>query len=292
MSNKPNHPDSYQIVTDRIIAKLEAGTIPWKHFASSPLGLPKNLVSKKPYHGINYFLLGGCSKYGSPYWLTFEQAQELGGHVRRGERSEIVVFWKFLEVEDQQTGEKKEIPFLKYSHVFNVEQCEGLKLPPTTEGPAPRNSDPIKEAEAIVAEMPNRPRLQINDVPSAYYSPSEDYVHMTSRERCVSDERYYETLFHELTHSIGHKSRLDRMEGDPGWKRFGSNSYCNEELVAEMGAAMLCAEAEVFQQVEDNTAAYIANWLSKLHNEKTLVVKAAGKAQKSTDYILGQPALA
>ena len=245
MSNKPNHPDSYQIVTDRIIAKLEAGTIPWKHFASSPLGLPKNLVSKKPYHGINYFLLGGCSKYGSPYWLTFEQAQELGGHVRRGERSEIVVFWKFLEVEDQQTGEKKEIPFLKYSHVFNLEQCEGLKLPPTAQGSSPRNSDPIKEAEAIVENMPNRPRLEIDDVPNAYYSPAEDLVHMTERSACVSDEAYYDTLFHELSHSTGHTSRLNRMDGDTAWHRFGSKPYTNEELVAEMGAAMLCLHSKL-----------------------------------------------
>jgi antirestriction protein ArdC len=149
-------PDTYQMVTDRVIAKLEAGTIPWKHFAGSPLGAPKNLVSKKPYHGINHFLLGACSKYSSPYWLSYKQAQELGGHVKKGERSEIVVFWKFLEVEDKETGEKREIPFLKYSHVFNVEQCEGLKLPPATQNQAPRNSDPIKEAEAIVANMPNR----------------------------------------------------------------------------------------------------------------------------------------
>jgi antirestriction protein ArdC len=285
--------DTYQMVTDRIIAKLEAGTVPWKHFAASPLGAPKNLISKKPYHGINYFLLGAHgSKYNSPYWLTFRQAQELGGHVRKGERSEMVVFWKFLEIEDKETGEKKQIPFLKYSHVFNVEQCEGLKLQPTAEGQAPRKTDPIKEAEAIVEKMPNRPRLQIDSCPSAYYSPSGDYVHMTARERCVSDERYYETLFHELTHSTGHKSRLDRMESDTGWKRFGSPSYCNEELVAEMGAAMLCAEAGIFQDTLEDSAAYIASWLSRLHNDKTLVVKAAGKAQKSTDYILGEAALA
>jgi antirestriction protein ArdC len=289
MTNKTaTHIDTYQMVTDRIIAKLEAGTIPWKHFATSPLGAPKNLVSKKPYHGINYFLLGACSKASSPYWLSFHQAQELGGYVRRGERSEIVVFWKFLEVEDKETGEKKEIPFLKYSHVFNAQQCEGLKLPPTTQGPAARNTNPIKEAQAIVENMPNRPRLEIDAVPTAYYSPAGDYVHMTARERCVNDEAFYSTLFHELSHSTGHPSRLNREQDMGGWHRFGSITYANEELVAEMGAAQLCAHAGIFQQVENNTAAYIASWLSKLHNDKTLVVKAAGKAQKSTDYILGE----
>ena len=288
MSNKPTHPDTYQMMTDRIIAKLEAGTISWKHFASSPLGAPKNLLSKKPYHGINYFLLGACSKYSSPHRLTFQQAQELGGHVKRGERSEIVFFWKFLEVEDKQTREKKEIPFLKYSHVFNLEQCEGLKLPPTAQGSSPRNSDPIKEAEAIVENMPNRPRLEIDDVPSAYYSPAGDYVHMTARERCVSDESFYSTLFHELSHSTGHTSRLNRMNGDTAWHRFGSKPYANEELVAEMGAAMLCAYAGIFQAIEENSAAYIANWLVRLQNDKTLVVHAAAKAAKSTGYILNE----
>ena len=281
-------PDIYQMVTDRIIAKLEAGTIPWKHFASSPLGAPKNLVSNKPYHGINYFLLGACSKYSSPFWLTFHQAQELGGHVRKGERSEIVVFWKFLQVEDKQTGEKKEIPFLKYSHVFNLQQCEGLKLPATVASPTPRNTDPIREAQAIVDNMPNRPRLEIDDVPSAYYSPAGDYVHMTARERCVNDESFYSTLFHELSHSTGHTSRLNRMNGDTAWHRFGSKPYANEELVAEMGATMLCAHAGIFQAIGENSAAYIANWLVRLQNDKTLVVHAAAKAAKSTNYILNK----
>ena len=122
--------DSYQLVTDRIIAKLEAGTIPWKHFASSPLAQPRNLVSKKAYHGINHFLLTG-TKYKSPYWLTYHQAQELGGNVRKGEKSEPIVFWKFIDVEDKETGETKQIPFLRHFSVFNVEQCDGIKYPAT-----------------------------------------------------------------------------------------------------------------------------------------------------------------
>src|SRR5262249_20517235 len=150
----------------------------------------------------------------------------------------------------------------------------------------PRNTDPIKEAEAIVESMPNRPRLVIDAKPKAFYSPSEDYVHMTERSACVSDSAYYDTLFHELTHSTGHKSRLDRMEGDTAWCKFGSKPYANEELVAEMGAAFLCAECGIFQETETNSAAYIANWLIKLENDKTLVVHAASKAQKACDYIL------
>jgi antirestriction protein ArdC len=284
MKAKTESIDVYQIVTDRIIAKLEAGTIPWKHFASSPLAEPKNLVSKKPYHGINHFMLSGTN-HKSPYWLTFHQAQELGGHVKKGAKSEVVVFWKFLEVDDKETGERKEIPFLRYSRVFNVEQCEGVAYPGFDD--TPREGQPIDAAEAIVANMPNRPRLVIDQIPKAYYSPSEDYVHMTERSACVSDERYYDTLFHELTHSTGHKSRLNRMEGDTAWCKFGSKPYANEELVAEMGAAFLCARVGIFQDVEDNSAAYIANWLTRLQNDKTLVVHAAGKAQKAMDYICG-----
>jgi antirestriction protein ArdC len=278
--------DTYQLVTDRIIAKLEAGTIPWKHFASSPLAEPKNLVSKRPYHGINHFLLSG-SKYGSEFWLTYQQAQDLGGHVKKGEHSELVVFWKFLDIEDKETGDTKQIPFLRYYHVFNVQQCEGIDYSKLLE-PVERISDPIAEAEAIVNHMPNRPRLVIDKTPKAFYWPIEDYVHMTERSACVSDSAYYDTLFHELTHSTGHASRLNRFQQDACNHHFGSKSYACEELVAEMGAAMLCAESGIFQETEENSAAYMANWLTKLSNDNKLVVHAAAKAQKAADYILNR----
>ena len=155
--------DTYQMVTERIIAKLEAGTIPWKHFALHPLQEPRNLVSKKPYQGINRFLLS-ASRFGCDCWLSFKQAQELGGHVRKGERSELVVFWKFLEVEDKETAEKKQIPFLKYSHVFTVQQCDGIKVPEQTEAPTPRKTDAIAAAERIVDDMPNKPRVEFDEV--------------------------------------------------------------------------------------------------------------------------------
>src|SRR6266700_3588729 len=198
--------DTYQLVTDRIIAKLEAGTIPWKHFASSPLAEPKNLVSKKAYRGINRLLLSG-SKYGSEFYLTYKQAQDLGGSVKKGEKSEMVVFWKFLDVEDKdaQPGEisskAKQIPFLRHYSLFNVEQCEGIDYAKAEEQTKRTNTNPIAAAEAIVSEMPNRPRLVIDQTPKAYYSPSEDMVHMTNRSDCVSDSAYYSTLFHELTHA-------------------------------------------------------------------------------------------
>ena len=279
-------PDTYQLVTDRIIEKLKSGTVAWKHFASSPLAQPKNLVSKRQYRGINHFLLSG-SKYRSEFWLTYKQATDLGGQVKKGEKAEIVVFWKFLDVEDRETGETKQIPFLRHYHVFNVEQCEGIDYVKLAEQ-AERTSDPIESAEAIIAGMPNPPRLVIDQTPKAYYSPGEDFVHMTERSACVSDSAYYDTLFHELTHASGHKSRLDRMEGDTAWCKFGSKPYANEELVAEMGAAMLCAKSGIFQETLDNSAAYMANWLTKLENDNRLVVHAAAKAQKAADWILNR----
>jgi antirestriction protein ArdC len=277
--------DVYQIVTDRIIAKLGAGVIPWRHFASAPLSQPMNLISKRPYHGINYLLLGH-SRFSSPYWLTFNQAQESGGDVSRGEKSEIVVFWRFLEIEDKETGETKEIPFLRYYHVFNVEQTEGVKYP-ANEGSRARDSQPIEVAERIVANMPNRPEIRLDNIPQAYYQSAGDFVHMTECQACVCDERYYDTLFHELVHATGHKSRLNRFEEENTSHKFGSRSYAQEELVAEMGAGFLCADVGIFQAVEENTAAYIASWLTKLANDKKLVVYAAGKAQKAVDYIRG-----
>jgi antirestriction protein ArdC len=278
--------DTYQIITGRIIAKLEAGTIPWRHFASSPLAHPRNLVSKKPYRGINHFLLSG-TKYNSPYWVTYNQAVEAGGNVRKGEKAELIVFWKFLDVEDTKTGEAKQIPMLRHYHVFNVEQCEGVKFP-ATEDVTPRDTRPIESAEAIVAGMPNAPKLILDDTLKAYYSPQEDFVHMTNREECISDERYYDTLLHELVHSTGHSSRLNRFQEEKCTHKFGSKSYANEELVAEMGSAMLCEEAGIFQQTEEDNAAYIASWLTKLANDNKLVVYAAGKAQKAADLILNR----
>jgi antirestriction protein ArdC len=276
--------DVYQLVTDRIIAKLEAGVVPWKHFASAPLSQPMNLVSKRPYHGVNYLLLSHL-RFNSAFWLTFGQVQELNGHIRKGEKSEIVVFWKWLEVEDKEIGEKKQIPFLRYYHVFNAEQTEGVKYPGSEANR--RNSQPIEAAERIVANMPTRPKIRLDNMPQAYYQPAGDFVHMTERQACVSDERYYDTLFHELVHATGHKSRLNRFEVENTSHKFGSRSYAQEELVAEMGAGFLCAECGIFQAVEENTAAYIASWLAKLANDKKLVVYTAGKAQNAADYIRG-----
>ncbi len=177
--------DTYQIVTDRIIAKLESGTVPWKHYASSPLAQPKNLVSKRVYRGINFFILSG-SRFGSEYWLTYNQAVNLGGSVKKGEHSEHITFWKFNEYEDKETGEIKTIPFLRGYTVFNVEQCEGIDYQ-KLEALRERETDANQTAEEIVAGMQNPPALVIDGTPKAYYTPLTDTVHMTRRPACISD---------------------------------------------------------------------------------------------------------
>jgi len=279
--------DTYQLITDRIIAKLESGSIPWKHFATSPLAEPKNFVSKKAYRGINHFLLSG--EHSSDYWLTFKQAIDAGGNVRKGEKSTPIVFWKFLEVKDPDSrpGEissrDRQIPMLRHYNVFNLDQTEGIDFETVVE--EKRDSEPLAEAETLISGMPKAPALVIDRIPKAYYSSSKDTVHMTERSLCVSDERYYEILFHEHIHATGHPSRLDRFAEEGNDHHFGGKKYATEELTAEMGAAFLCSRVGIFQTVESEVAAYLENWLGALKNDKTLIVKAAGKAQKAVEFI-------
>ncbi|MEO0514753.1 MAG: zincin-like metallopeptidase domain-containing protein [Planctomycetota bacterium] len=285
-------PDLYQSVTNQIIAALEAGTVPWRHpiLGSGEDAFPRNLNTGKPYSGVNVFTLAltAWSKgYGSPWWLTFRQALERGGHVRKGEKSSLVVFWKQLKVKDKDTGEPKIVPMLKSYRVFNAEQCEGVAFP-TAESPetAEQTFSPDERAEAIVTGFSGGPTIEHHGQ-RAFYRPSEDLVRLPGGERFVSAEDYYATLFHELVHATGHSSRLDRGL-DQKLTPFGSPDYSKEELIAEMGAACLCAVAGIVPVTVDQHAAYIAGWLKKLRSDKRLVVSAAGAGQKAADWIRGK----
>jgi antirestriction protein ArdC len=284
--------DVYQIVTDKIVAMLEAGVVPWRRPWTSA-GLPRNLVSKKPYRGINHFLLS-ASMHVSPFWLTLKQANELGGSVRRGEQSTVIVFWKVDQkttgqeesgTDDAGTEETQRRFLLRYYRVFNVEQCE---LPQTALDKLPKiethEHDPIDAAESIIANMPQRPEIQ-HAGSKAFYSSQTDRVTMPPRELFTTAEEFYGTLLHELCHATGHQKRLARetiTEAAP----FGSATYSKEELCAEMGAAYLCAEAGISTSVIENQAAYVAGWLSKLRDDRKLLVYAAAQAQKAADFIL------
>ena len=271
----------YAQITERIITLLAQGTVLWHKPWTARTGLPRNLVSQKPYRGINVFLLLAMS-YESPFWLTFRQALQLGGNVRKSEKSCPVVFWKQTTIEDKESGEPQKIPLLRYYHVFNVAQCDGIK---TGTEPVAATVNDITGPDEIVAHMPQRPAIK-HGMTRAFYSPSEDYVGMPARERFERAEGYYATLFHELCHASGHESRLNRtsLTEKAG---FGSNPYCKEELIAEMGAAFLCGQAEISERTIDNSAAYLNGWLEQLRNDKTLIVSAAAQAQKAADFILG-----
>ena len=285
--------DIYKMVTDRILEALEKGIVPWqKPWTGGALGMPKNLVSKKAYRGSNIFLLGivaECEGYESPYWVTYKQAKSLGGNVKKGQKGCHVVFWKFLDREVEVNGEMKvdSIPFLRYYTVFNIDQCENLDEKKLPEKPKVDELDfqPIEKCEQVVDGMKQRPEIEFKEQ-RAYYRPSTDTVNMPKEKSFVGEEEYYSTLFHELVHSTGHYSRLNRK----GVSKIAARGedYSKEELIAEMGAAMLCAMTGIVDKTLDNTASYIDNWMRAIRDDKKLVVCAAGKAQKAADFILGE----
>lgn len=277
----------YRVVSDRITALLEKGVVPWQQNWNSNQQPPQNLVSRKPYRGINILLLNSMG-YASLYWVTFKQAQELGGYVKQGQKGCPVIFWRSIEVQNRETGETEHVPLLRYYTVFNLTQCEGIAAPAAENQIA--DHTPVQAAEKIVAGMPKCPEIQ-HGLNRAFYSPVKDTVGMPQREQFKSAEDYYSVLFHELTHSTGHQSRLNRKgvsRSEGKLAAFGTDPYAKEELVAEMGAAFLCGQAGIVERTMDNSAAYIASWLERLKNDSKLVVQAAAQAQKAADFILGR----
>lgn len=276
---------TYDVINSRIMELLEQGTIPWKKPWNAQSSYPKNIVSGKKYQGVNVFMLA-CSEFSSPYWMTFKQCQDKGGHVIKGSKSSPVIFWKFLDRKDAPTeGDNStngKISMLRFYSVFNLEQTEGI-TPPLAEE-THNIFDPITRAEEIIAAMPMKPEIRFGGG-RAYYSPTLDYVQLSHQHTFDTIEHYYNTLFHELSHATGHANRLGR-KGVTETSYFGSHEYSKEELVAEMGAAFLCGHAGIENTTLENSAAYIQGWLKALKNDKTLLVQAAGQAQKASDYIL------
>lgn len=265
----------YEMVTNKIIEKLEQGVIPWRRPFQSAWAV--NWKTQRPYRGINAILLEPGE------YATFKQIQEAGGRVKKGEKGHLVVFWKWIEIEDEETGEKKEIPFLRYYKVFEINtQCEGLKSKRKVKE---YHHNPIEEAEKIKNNY--RGPLYTELPGKAYYRPSDDVINVPRKEEFESIHEYYSTLFHEMVHSTGHPSRLNR-KGIAEISPFGSETYSKEELVAELGASFLCNETGILPKTLDNSAAYIQSWLRVLKNDKTLVVKASQQAQKAVDFILGK----
>lgn len=277
----------YEMITERIVEMLERGTVPWSMpWTGGPSGsAPANLDSKRAYNGINHFLLLAMGR-SSSYWVTYNQAKKMGGQVRKGEKGTPVIFWKQIEVEEEENGKKikKKIPMLRYYTVFNLEQIDGIEAPDAPE-PVKNDFRPIEKAERIFNSMPQAPEIAHNE-PRAYYSPKRDTINLPKPELFRSNEEYYSAAFHEMVHSTGHESRLNRRPSTE-IRSFGDREYSKEELVAEMGAAYLCAHAGIENATINNSAAYIDGWINVLKGSPKMAIHAAGAAQKAANFILG-----
>lgn len=287
--------DVYQQVTDRVIEVLEAGTAPWRQPWNVDYGMPQSMSTRKPYRGINVFLLGwtGLAKgYQSPWWGTYKRIVQLGGKVKSGvgEKATHVIFWKTYQSKDidPQTGKPRAGMVLRSYPVFNAEQAD---WEPGHEPAIPNwftrtPADRIQAAEAIVAGYPNGPTMRTHGR-AAYYQANPDTITVPPFEAFGDPEEYYATLFHEMGHSTGHAKRLNRP-GVVQFDHFGSDQYGKEELIAQMAAAMLSGLCGfTIAEEPDNLAAYLQNWLDAIREDRKLVVMAAAAAQKAADHIMG-----
>lgn len=281
--------DVYQQITDTIIQQLEAGTVPWqKSWKETHTGfsMPKNFVTGNSYHGINILLLWCAAKekqYTSNEWASFKQWSSKKEAIRKGEKGNMIVYADTFEKEID--GELQKIPFLKQTVVFNRCQLASYTQPLVSEIENKKSLvDKIDSAEDFIANT--FAEIEHRDG-AAFYSPKEDKIYMPlvntffDTENCTASEGYYSTKFHELTHWTGNSKRLDRKIKN----KFGTHAYAEEELVAELGAAFLCSEFEMSNAGKENHAAYIANWLTVLNDNKHFIVSAASEASKAVEYM-------
>ena len=282
-----NKADLQDYITGIIVKELESGSVPWHKGWNSHGLMASNLVSRKAYQGINALVLsivGGS--YSSPYWLTYKQAQDLGGSVKLGEKGTHITYYSKITKKDKDTEEVLgSFSLLKGYVVFNADQCEGISVP-TIETRDP--VEVIPALEGILSSYKNRPEIYYKEQDRAYYSPSADSITLPSLAQFESAQEHAYTLAHELTHSTGHESRCNRWskeEEKPS--RFGCESYAKEELVAEIGACMLLTMAGVEIDIK-NSGAYIKSWLSALKDDRTLIFSAAAKANQATTLIMGE----
>lgn len=278
----------YQMVTDRIIAELEKGnSVPWLKPWTGVNSGAYNRISKKPYSLLNQLLLGKAGE-----WMSFKQIQDLGGKVRKGEKASFVVFWKMVEIEEQNAdGQlvKKTIPYLRYSNVFHVDQTEGIEpLPVGTL----KDIEPIAEAEKVKNDYQKREGVRIEEVigDDAFYSPLRDYIQIPAKSQFTDVAEYYGTLFHEMTHSTMHPNRCNRAEDRKGkLVAFGSDEYSKEELIAAIGSACLLNTLGIETPHSfKNSVGYIQGWIEVLKNDNKFIVSATSKAEKAVNYILNQ----
>jgi len=292
--------DIYQQVTDAVIESLENGNIIWRQSWNS-LGLPKNITTNKQYRGWNVFWLNFHTQikgYQTPFYLTFNQAKALEGSIRKGEKGTRITYWATVEdksalinVKDSSTGdfiEKHPEKLIPTHHtVFNLDQTEGIEFP-AVEALFRNDAEKIFACDQLIESMPHRPTIR-HQGDKAYYEMQRDQVTMPDIKLFQSSEAYYCTLFHELAHSTGHSSRLNRKELLE-YDSFGGENYSKEELTAELTAVFLSAVTGIREETMTNSTAYIKGWLKALKNDKKLVLSAASQAQKAADFMLGTEA--
>lgn len=287
--------DVYAVVTDRIIAEMEKGIIPWQR---PWVGVAEGAIRRsngRPYSLINQLLLGRPGEY-----LTFKQCQDEGGKVKKGAKAQLVVFWKLMHREKKDSSGNvvrdsnglpidDPLPVLRYYNVFHISDCEGI-TPKYSAEHLPDTASPVERADEIISDYSDRSKLTIEHSKQnrAFYSPSRHLVSLPMMEQFESSARYYATAFHELTHSTGHKSLLNRFAETDEVAALGSESYSKEELVAEIGACGILHELGIETEKSfRNNAAYIQSWLAALKNDKKLIVSAASRAKKAIRLILG-----
>lgn len=279
----------YEIVTQKIVEELEKGCPPWRKpwtGGDLKLGTGANLLTKKPYRGINA-LLTAMMPFRSPYFVTFKQAQNIGATIKKGSKGLPIVYWATKEDQKENDVDKKSYFFARYYTVFNVEQCDDVpeKLLPNQNDSPSIDFYPLDSAEAIARNYWLKD-IQ-HDEPSAYYSPSLDFINLPKPETFHSVADYYATLFHELGHSTGHESRLNRKTLKE-INTFGDHAYSKEELIAEITSAFLCERVGISQKVIENQAAYCQGWTKRLRGDSRLIVEAAQQAQKAYDLIVNE----
>lgn len=270
----------YSVITERIVSMLKQGTCPWRRPWNRVNAFPANFTTRKTYHGFNFFLLSTIG-HEVPFYLTYRQATELGGNIRKGEKGLPIVYWKLLKSEElDENGEAKKIPLLRYYTVFNASQIDGITFP-TVESRTGTSFNPITQAEQIITSWKDGPTI-VHGYAQASFCPSTDTIQMPSPSSFDTSQAYYATLFHELGHSTGHSSRLSRkLSGS-----FASEDYSKEELVAEMTSAFLCAHTGIDNSTIPQQASYLAGWLKALKADPKLVICAAAQAQKAANLIL------
>ena len=288
-----NQQEIYGMLTDRMVSLLEKGVCPWAKPWKSE-SAPRNGDSGRDYRGINAMLLYAIAEdlgYSDPIWYTFKQAKKNGGSVRKGQKGEKVVFWKISNMVDKEgnpvlddNGNQKRSFLTRYYTVFNAAQIDGLTLPEQKQT-RPEGAEVLTACDAVAVDYFQREACElVHGGPKAYYRPSDDSVHMPERADFHGTEAYYGVLFHEMGHSTGHESRLNRKE--MGLAAFGSQTYGREELVAEMTAAFVCGMLGIVEPIIEQSAAYLQSWIKTIKADVSILPTAGQRAQKAADYIL------